>query len=58
MNEQVKYSKIMHCNHPDIRDPVYDALTVDVKILLVSEHRSYSSGKSASFSETHKKHFC
>jgi hypothetical protein len=57
INMQVKYSTIIHCNHPDARDPVYDALTVDVIILLVSEYKSYSSGGSVSFSGTYKKSF-
>jgi hypothetical protein len=43
-----------HSNHPDARDPAYDALRVDAIILLVSEYKSHSSGRSPSFSETYE----
>lgn len=53
-NIQVEYLTINLCNHLDARDPVCNELRVDAMILLVSEYKSHSSGRSPSFSETYK----
>jgi hypothetical protein len=53
-NMQVKYFRVIYYNHPDTWEPVCDPWRVDAITLLVSEYKSYSSGRSSSFSETYK----
>jgi hypothetical protein len=53
-NMQVKYFTVIYYNHPDTWEPACDPWRVDAITLLVSEYKSYSSGRSPFFSETYE----